>query len=69
MATGGDSLSLVQVSINYQSSRTVLHLARNIKVGQAIQKAAEAFKIDPGGLTFLYHGNEVTDDMLVGVSV
>lgn len=67
MATGSLT-GLVDVSINYQGNRTVLHLARNIKVGHAIEKAAEAFKIEPGGLTFLYHGNEVTDDMLVGVS-
>lgn len=62
------SIGIVTVSINYQGSRTVLYLPKNIKVGQAIQKAAEAFKIEPNGLTFLYHGNEITDDMLVGVS-
>ncbi|XP_064406673.1 E3 ubiquitin-protein ligase parkin-like [Halichondria panicea] len=65
MASGG-GVGLVDVSINYQGNRTVLHLAKNIKVGHAIEKAAEAFKIEPGGLTFLYHGNEITDDMLVG---
>ncbi len=67
MASGG-GVGLVDVSINYQGNRTVLHLAKNIKVGHAIEKAAEAFKIQPGGLTFLYHGNEITDDMMVGVS-
>ena len=72
MASGGGAASmgtaLVQVSINFQGQRTVLHLAKNMKVGQAIQKAAEAFKVAPQGLTFLYHGATITDDMLVGVS-
>ena len=72
MASGGGAASmgtaLVQVSINFQSQRTVLHLAKNMKVGQAIQKAAEAFDVPPEGLTFLYHGATITDDMLVGVS-
>ena len=66
MASGGGN-SLVTVTINYEASRTVLHLPKNIKIGHAIVKAAEAFKVKPEGLTFLYHGNEITDDMLVGV--
>lgn len=55
-------------TVNFQGSRTVLHLPKDLKVGKAIQKAAEAFKTDPQGLTFLYHGLEITDDMTVGVS-
>lgn len=65
MASGGGGL--LTVTVNYQGNRTVLHLAKNIKIGQAIVKAAEAFKVKPEGLTFLYHGTEITDDMLVGV--
>ncbi len=68
MAEKQDS-GLLQVTVNFEGSRTVLHLPRNMKVGLAIQKAAEQFKQDPRGLTFLYHGNEITDDMTVGVSV
>ena len=66
MAERSDA-SLLQVTVNFEGSRTVLHLPKNMKVGLAIQKAAEAFKQDPRGLTFLYHGNEITDDMTVGV--
>jgi len=61
----GDSL---QVTINFDGSRTVLHLPWNMKVGRAIEKAAEHFRVEPGGLTFLYRGLEVTDDMTVEVS-
>ena len=60
--------TLLQVTVNFEGNRTVLHLPRNMKIGLAIQKAAEQFGIAPGGLTFLYHGNEITDDMTVGVS-
>lgn len=59
--------SLVQVTVNFEGNRTVLHLPKGMKIGLAIQKAAEQFKEDPGGLTFLYHGLEITDDMTVGV--
>ena len=58
---------LVQVTVNFEGNRTVLHLPKNMKIGLAIQKAAEQFKQDPRGLTFLYHGLEITDDMTVGV--
>lgn len=67
MATGDDN-QLMTVTVNFEGSKTVLHLPKDLKVGLAIQKAAEAFKQDPGGLTFLYHGLEITDDMTVGVS-
>ena len=62
-------MDLLQVTVNFEGSRTVLHLPKSMKVGLAIQKAAEQFKQDPRGLTFLYHGNEITDDMTVGVSL
>lgn len=61
--------NLLTFTVNFQGSRTVLHLPKTMKVGRAIQKAAEQFKADPSGLTFLYHGWEITDDMTVGVSV
>ena len=61
--------SLMQVTVNFEGARTVLHLPRDMKVGRAIQKAADHFKQDPSGLTFLYHGNVITDDMTVGVIV
>ena len=66
MAEGGYD-KLLQVTVNFEGSRTVLHLPKDMKVGRAIQKAAENFKVDPKGLTFLYHGNEITDDMTVKV--
>ena len=59
---------MLQVTVNFDGSRTVLHLPFNMKVGRAIEKAAEHFNVKPGGLTFLYRGLEVTDDMTVGVS-
>ena len=59
--------NLVQVTVNFEGNRSVLHLPKNMKIGLAIQKAAEQFKQDPRGLTFLYHGLEITDDMTVGV--
>ena len=59
---------ILTFTVNFQGSRTVLHLPKDLKVGRAIQKAAEQFKTDPRGLTFLYHGLEITDDMTVGVS-
>ena len=59
---------LLQVTVSFEGSRTVLHLPKNMKIGMAIRKAAEQFKQDPRGLTFLYHGLEITDDMEVGVS-
>ena len=58
---------LVQVTVNFEGNRTVLHLPKDMKIGLAIQKAAEQFNQDPRGLTFLYHGLEITDDMTVGV--
>ena len=60
---------MVQVTINFEGNRTVLHLPKNLKISRAIQKAADQFKQDPRGLTFLYHGLEITDDMTVGVSL
>ena len=60
--------NILTFTVNFQGSRTVLHLPKDLKVGTAIQKAAEAFKTAPQGLTFLYHGLEITDDMTVGVS-
>lgn len=70
MAEGGaGGAKLLQVTVCFQGSRTVLHLPKDMKIGRAIQKAAEQFKQDPGGLTFLYHGNEITDDMTVDVSM
>ncbi len=65
MAEGSN---LLQVTVNFEGNRTVLHLPKDLKVGKAIQKAADHFKQDPSGLTFLYHGLEITDDMTVGVS-
>lgn len=59
---------LLQVTVSFEGKRTVLHLPKSMKIGLAIQKAAEAFKQDPRGLTFLYRGLEITDDMEVGVS-
>lgn len=61
--------TLLQVTVSFEGGRTVLHLPKNMKIGLAIQKAAENFKQDPRGLTFLYHGLEITDDMEVGVSL
>ena len=61
--------ALLQVTVNFEGKRTVLHLPKDMKIGLAIQKAAEHFKQDPRGLTFLYHGLEITDDMTVGVSI
>ena len=68
MASGGGGDTLMTVTVNFGGTKTVLHLPKNLKVGRAVQKAAEAFKQDPGGLSFLYHGLEITDDMTVGVS-
>lgn len=61
--------NLLTFTVNYQGSRTVLHLPKSLKVGKAIEKAAEQFNVPPQGLTFLYHGLEITDDMTVGVSL
>ena len=66
---GVSEANILTFTVNFQGSRTVLHLPKDLKVGKAIQKAAEAFKTDPQGLTFLYHGLEITDDMTVGVSI
>lgn len=67
MAEKSESV-LLQVTVSFEGKRTVLHLPKDMKIGLAIQKAAESFKQDPRGLTFLYHGLEITDDMTVGVS-
>lgn len=61
--------ALLQVTVCFEGNRTVLHLPKSMKIGKAIQKAAEQFKQDPRGLTFLYRGLEITDDMEVGVSL
>lgn len=66
MASGGER-SLLSVTVNFEGSRTVLHLEKNMKIGEAIVKAAKAFEVKPEGLCFLYHGTEITDDMLVEV--
>lgn len=63
---GISEAKILTFTVNFQGSRTVLHLPMDLKVGKAIQKAAEQFKTDPQGLTFLYHGLEITDDMTVG---
>ena len=65
MATGGDTL--MAVTVNFEGNKTVLHLPKNLKVGRAVQKAAEAFKQDPRILCFVYRGLEVMDDLTVGV--
>ncbi len=66
MASGSRE-GLLQVTVNYERNRVVLHLSKRMKVGEAIRKAAEKFNVDPKGLTFLYHGTEITDDMTVEV--
>jgi hypothetical protein len=68
MAQKSDS-ALLQVTVNFEGKRTVLHLPKDLKIGHAIMKAADHFKQDPRGLTFLYHGLEITDDMMVGVGL
>ena len=68
---GISEVNILTLTINFQGNRTVLHLPKDLKVGKAIQKALEQFKIDPNTAseyTFLYHGLEITDDMTVGVS-
>ena len=58
-------------TVNYEGNRTVLHVPKDLKIGEAVQKAADNFKIIPQQrheLTFLYHGLYVTHDMTVGVS-
>lgn len=61
--------NVLTFTVNFQGTRTVLHLPKTLKVGKAIEKAAEQFNVPPQGLTFLYHGFEITDDMTVGVSL
>ena len=68
MAGISERPNILTFTVNFQGSRTVLHLPKDLKVGKAIQKAAEQFKTDPRGLTFLYHGLEITDDRTIGVS-
>ena len=66
MATGGGS-GEASVVVNFEGNKTVLHLPKNLMVGIAVQKAADAFKQDPRGLSFLYHGVQVPNDTTVGV--
>ena len=70
MATGGAGTrpQYLTVSVSFDGTKAVLHVPTDLKVGEAIQKAAVEFKQPPQGLTFLYHGLEITDDMEVGVS-
>ena len=65
---GISEANILTFTVNFQGSRTVLRVPKDLKVGKAIQKAAEQFKTDPCGLFFLYHGLEITDDMIIGVS-
>lgn len=60
---------LIEVSVNFEGNRTILHLPKDIKIGLAVYKAAQQFQQDPRGLTFLYHGIEISHNETVGVRI
>lgn len=71
MATGGgnseESDVLNVVTVCYGSQRVTIRVSKNDKISSVIQKAANAFKVPPGGLSIFYHGVEIPDDASVQV--
>lgn len=65
MATG--SLSSMILTVSFEGNRLTLSIPKNIKVYEVVQKAAEAFKVKPEGLGFLYQGLTVPEELSVEV--
>ena len=66
MATGGGS-SEVTLTVRFENQRVAIRVSKDDKVSAVIQKAADALKEPPGGLSILYRGLEIPDDATVQV--
>jgi len=67
VATGTASLSSTIITVSFEGKRLTLTIPKSIKVYQMVQKAAEAFKVNPKGLGFLYQGLAIPEELPVGV--
>jgi len=65
MATG--SLPSMILTVSFEGNRLTLSIPKSIKVYEVVQKAAEAFKVKPEGLGFLYQGLTVPEELSVEV--
>ena len=55
------------ITVSFGGSRFTLTIPKGIKVYEVVQKAAEAFKVKPEGLGFLYQGLQVPEQLTVEV--
>ena len=67
MATSSGSLSSMILTVSFEGNRLTLSIPKSIKVYEVVQKAAEAFNVDPEGLGFLYQGLAVPEELTVEV--
>ena len=71
MATVGDnseeSDALKAVAVCYGNQRVAIRVSKDDKISSVIQKAANAFKVPPGGLSIFFHGVEIPEDASVQV--
>jgi len=68
VATGTASLqSSMILTVSFKGKRLTLSIPKSIKVHEVVQKAAEAFIVNPEGLGFLYQGLAVPEELTVGV--
>ena len=67
MATSSGSLSSMILTVSFEGNRLTLSIPKSIKVYEVVQKAAEAFKVKPEGLGFLYQGLTVPEELSVEV--
>ena len=55
------------LTVSFEGKRLTLTIPKSIMFYQMVQKAAEAFNVDPEGLGFLYQGLTVPEELTVGV--
>jgi len=65
MATG--SLPSMTLTVSFEGNRLTISIPESIKVHEVVQQAAEAFKVKPEGLGFLYQGLTVPEELSVEV--